>query len=142
MMQALAAWRVCKRTRRVELCLGMYPVIKRTQAVPGSHRALPGTHGGGLGGRRTAPTADGRLRRMSRIRKGVKASTFASPSPRFPERTSCKPAALDRTTGAKATFASEKAARVSELPSFRSSERLEFPSFLVTPVNSARSRKL
>ena len=78
MMQALAAWRVCKRTRRVELCLGMYPVIKWTQAVPGSHRALPGTHGGGLGGRRTAPTADGRLRRMSRGGKGVKA-LFAVP---------------------------------------------------------------
>jgi len=43
-----------------------------TQAVPGSHRALPGTHGGGLGGRRSAPAADGRLRRMSRREKGVK----------------------------------------------------------------------
>ena len=27
------------------------------QTVPGSHRALPGTHGGGHSGRRTAPTA-------------------------------------------------------------------------------------
>ena len=45
-----------------------------TQAVPGSHWAGPETHGGGRGGRRSAPMADGRLRRGSRIRKGVKAN--------------------------------------------------------------------
>ena len=32
-----------------------------TQAVPGSHRAGPETHGGGRGGRPSPPTADGRL---------------------------------------------------------------------------------
>ena len=46
-------------------------VILHTQAAPGNHRALPGTHGGGLGGRRSAPTADGRLRRMSWGGKGL-----------------------------------------------------------------------
>jgi hypothetical protein len=54
-------------------------VVIHTQAAPGSHWALPGTHGGGLGGRRSAPTADGRLRRMSRQGKGV--NPFPPPIP-------------------------------------------------------------
>ena len=54
---------------------GVKPLLRKvdllTQAVQGSHWAVPGTHGGGRGGRPSAPTADGRLRRMSRGRKGV-----------------------------------------------------------------------
>ena len=46
-------------------------VVIHTQAVPGSHQALPGTLGGALHGARRAPTADGRPRRISRGGKRV-----------------------------------------------------------------------
>ena len=46
--------------------------VKREQTVPGSHRALPGTHGGGRGDRRTAPTAWTVPTSGSRVGKGVK----------------------------------------------------------------------
>ena len=43
-----------------------------TQAVPGSHGALPGTHGGAIYGAPTVPTTTDWPDAMSRGGKGVK----------------------------------------------------------------------
>ena len=60
-LQRLYAKKLCETSKSLTV-----KVVFHTQAAQGSHWALPGTPGGSLGGRRSAPTADGRLRRMSR----------------------------------------------------------------------------
>ena len=70
-MQALADWSpacVKKGRKYMSICIRGR---KYMSTVPGSHRALPGTHGGGHSGRRTAPTAWTVPTSASRIRKGV-----------------------------------------------------------------------
>ena len=72
-MQALAGCSALPRKACGEAQFSFFGIDSHQSTVPGSHRALPGTHGGGHSGRRTAPTAWTVPTSASRCGKGVNA---------------------------------------------------------------------
>ena len=71
-MQALAGCSALPRKACGEGTISNFGIDNHQSTVPGSHRALPGTHGGGHSGRRTAPTAWTVPTSAFRVGKGVK----------------------------------------------------------------------